>query len=120
MSIWLIFASSKIFHNFLSSFSKLTFSKNYFRYTIRVRNSLDSDQARHFVGPGLDPNCFPRLSAVGTSRQSFSSKGCRILNLFIGYEPLTPRECSGSVVECLTQDQGAAGSSLTSLTVLCP
>ena len=30
------------------------------------------------------------------------------------------RECSGSVVECLTGDWRAAGSSLTSVTVLCP
>ena len=29
-------------------------------------------------------------------------------------------ECSGSVVECLTRDQGAVGSSLTGVTVLCP
>ena len=27
---------------------------------------------------------------------------------------MIPKECSGSVVECLTQDQGAAGWSLTS------
>ena len=31
-----------------------------------------------------------------------------------------PREHSGSVVKCLTQDRGAAGSSLTGVTVLCP
>ena len=30
------------------------------------------------------------------------------------------RQHSGSVVECLTQDGGAAGSSLTNVTVLCP
>ena len=30
------------------------------------------------------------------------------------------RECSGSVVECLTRYRGAAGLSLTSVTVLCP
>ena len=30
------------------------------------------------------------------------------------------RERSGSVVECLTQDRRAAGSSLTGVTVLCP
>ena len=30
------------------------------------------------------------------------------------------REHSGSVVECLTRDRGAAGSSLTGVTVLCP
>ena len=29
-------------------------------------------------------------------------------------------EGSGSVVECLTQDQGAAGQSLTDVTALCP
>ena len=29
-------------------------------------------------------------------------------------------EHSGSVVECLTQDRGAAGLSLTSVTALCP
>ena len=28
------------------------------------------------------------------------------------------RECSGSVVECLTRDRGAAGSSLTGVTML--
>ena len=32
-------------------------------------NSLDSDQARHFVGPDLGPNCLRRLSADDTSRQ---------------------------------------------------
>ena len=26
-------------------------------------NSLDSDHARHFVGPDLGPNCLQRLSA---------------------------------------------------------
>ena len=30
------------------------------------------------------------------------------------------REPSGSVVECLTRDRGAAGSSLTGVTALCP
>ena len=28
-----------------------------------MSNSLDSDQARHFVGPELGPNCLQRLSA---------------------------------------------------------
>ena len=31
--------------------------------TIRVSNSLDPDQTRYFVGPGLCPNCLQRLSA---------------------------------------------------------
>ena len=30
------------------------------------------------------------------------------------------RERNGSVIECLTLDRGAAGSSLTGVTVLCP
>ena len=30
---------------------------------IQVSNSLDRDQARHFVGPDLGPNCLQRLSA---------------------------------------------------------
>ena len=28
-----------------------------------MSNSLDPDQARHFVGPDLGPNCLQRLSA---------------------------------------------------------
>ena len=31
--------------------------------TIQVSNSLDPDQARHFVWPDLGPNCLQRLSA---------------------------------------------------------
>ena len=37
-------------------FSKSAFSKKYFRITIRVSNSLDPDQDRHFVGPDLGSN----------------------------------------------------------------
>ena len=44
-------------------FLKLSFSKNSFRNTIRVLNSLDPDQDRHFVGPDLDQNCLQSLSA---------------------------------------------------------
>ena len=46
-----------------AEFFKITFSQNYFRNAIRVPNSLDPDQARRFVGPGLDPNCLQMLSA---------------------------------------------------------
>ena len=42
------------------------FLKNYFRNTIK---SLDRDQARHFAGPDLGPNCLPRLSADNASMQ---------------------------------------------------
>ena len=42
--------------------SKLTFSTNIFKNTLRVSNSLDPDQDRHSVGPDLGPNCLQRLS----------------------------------------------------------
>ena len=34
-----------------------------------MSNGLDPDQARHSVGPDLDPNCLQRLSADGVSTQ---------------------------------------------------
>ena len=68
------------FHAFLSSAdffsSKSTFLKSSFSDTIRVSSSLNPDQAQHFVGPDLDPNCLLRLSAEDTSRQ-------RINNIFL-------------------------------------
>ena len=50
-------------------FSKSFFSKTSFRNTIRMSNSLDPDQAPHFVGPDLGPNCLEKLSADDTSKQ---------------------------------------------------
>ena len=47
--------------------SNSTFSKNSFRNTIRVPNSLDPDQ--HFVWPGLGQNCLQISSSDCTSRQ---------------------------------------------------
>ena len=43
--------------------------KKIFRNTIRVTNSMGPDQARHFVGLDLGPNCLQRLSTDDTSRQ---------------------------------------------------
>ena len=43
---------------------------------ITVSNSLDQDQARHFVGPDLGPNCLHRLSADGTG-------GLRVKVIFV-------------------------------------
>ena len=34
-----------------------------------MSNSLDPDQARHFVAPVLGPNCLQLLSADATSRK---------------------------------------------------
>ena len=61
-----------IIYPFLSSadFFKINFFlKNSFRNTISLSNSLDPDQARHFVGPDLGPKCLQRLSADDTRRQ---------------------------------------------------
>ena len=42
-----------------------------------MSNSLDLDQARHFVGPDLGPNCLQRLTADDTRRQSvLHSQSC--------------------------------------------
>ena len=49
-------------------FSKSTFSKNSSRKTIRVSNSLDPDQARHFVMSDQILNCLQRLSADDARR----------------------------------------------------
>ena len=57
------------FINFACSFfSKSTFTKKSFTNSIRVSNSLDPDQAQHFVEPDLGPNCLLRLSAEDASR----------------------------------------------------
>ena len=45
------------------SCSKLVFSKNLLRKTIRVSYTLDLDQDRQNVGPDLGLNCLLRLSA---------------------------------------------------------
>ena len=61
-----------------------------FRNTVRMSNSLDPDQARHFVGPDLDYTVsvckgHQQMTHVGTSRQrvneSFSCKFMIICNL---------------------------------------
>ena len=49
-------------------FQNQFFSKNSFRNTIRVSNSLDPDQALQNVRPDLDPNFLQGLSADDTSR----------------------------------------------------
>ena len=43
-----------------------------------------------------------------------------ILGCFIVQIKRSNREHNGSVVECSTRDRGAAGLSLTGITVLCP
>ena len=49
---------------------------------------------------------------------SLSDKIRQILLKTFNYTSILIRECSDSVEECLTRDRGAAGSSLTGVTVL--
>ena len=70
-AIWIFLLSlalspQGIFSCFLSSvdfFLIQLFSKNSFRNTLKVSNSLDPVQALCFVGPDLGPNCLQKLSA---------------------------------------------------------
>ena len=41
----------------------LSFLKKSFRNTIRVSNSLEPDQARHYVWPDMGPTCLQTSSA---------------------------------------------------------
>ena len=47
--------------SFANFFSKLTFSKNSFRNTIRVPINLGPDQDKRSVDPDLGPNCLQLL-----------------------------------------------------------
>ena len=44
-------------------FSKFTFSKEFFRNTIRVSNSLDLNQDSFSVDSDVGPDCLQRFSA---------------------------------------------------------
>ena len=70
--IIILFACSVTLHAFLSSvdflFLNELLQKKSFRYAIRVSRSLDLDQAQHFAGPNLGPNCLQRLSADNKKR----------------------------------------------------
>ena len=59
-------------------FFKINFFEKKIRNTIRVSNSLDPDQARHFVGPDLGLNCLQRFLADDTSRQRVNELQCML------------------------------------------
>ena len=60
------------------------------RNTIRVSNSLDPDQTRHFVGPDLGPNCLQMLSAGDTSRQRVNNLSELLIWMSISCVIVTP------------------------------
>ena len=59
-----------IFHVFccLLIFFKVLFFKRFFLGIPSVSNSLDPDQAQHYVKPDLSSNCLQRLSADNTNK----------------------------------------------------
>ena len=68
MLVWVLAGGKnhgKFFPAFFTSadFFKINFFEKFFRNTITVSNSLDSDTARRFIGPDLGPNCLQKLSA---------------------------------------------------------
>ena len=64
------------------SFSKSTFSKNYFRNTIRVSSSLDLDQAQQFW-PDLGPNCLQRYLQTALVGKELKSHQKLAADIFI-------------------------------------
>ena len=54
---------------FLSSMDFFFFKKKNLPGIPSVSNSLDPDQARHFVGPNLGPNCLQSLSVDDKSHK---------------------------------------------------
>ena len=50
-------------------FLKIIYLEKSSRNTVTVSNSWDPDQAQHFVGLDLSPNCLQRFSADDTSMQ---------------------------------------------------
>ena len=47
-----------------------------FFHTIRVSNSLDLEQARHFVGPDLGPKLFAKVSADNKKKDKYKTTCC--------------------------------------------
>ena len=62
-----------------------------------------------------DIKLFPTVRSQDILLQIFDIQSDVVLQKQAHY-----RECSDSVVECLTQDRGAAGSSLDGVIALCP
>ena len=71
-----------IFLAFADFFENLTFSKNSFRNTIRVSNSLEPDQAGCSVWSYLSPSCLQRSAADNkvTHWQRVENLFCNLLS----------------------------------------
>ena len=71
--------------------------------TISVSNSLDPDQARHFVGPDLGPNCLQRLSADNKVAPSKELNTKQLVDTTFWLEPWLKLISFGSNFSNLTQ-----------------
>ena len=80
-------------------------------------NDQKHENLTHSISIGPYKYMHPRLNNVLPLKRRFRWSSPHIIRNHIQNKH---RERSGSVGECLTEDQGAAGSSLTCVTVLCP
>ena len=78
------------------------------RLTQAKRESVKTREHINSPARDLESGLFPM----------FIESGWTAMMYFIHYNPPTHWERSASVVECLTRDRGATGSSLTSVTAL--
>ena len=81
-----------------------------------MSNSLDSDQARHYAGPDLGPNCFARLSVEDTGRQKVQNVPFFALDLSLLTAPVAEvypltwaTNCLLDCLQCDDQNVGLAG-----------
>ena len=80
MPTWYFLLSADFF------FQNQLFRKVIFQeYHQSIKNSMDPDQVRRFVGPDLGPNCLQNLSENDASRQivNYYGTGCNSLANFV-------------------------------------
>ena len=74
------------------------------------------------VQPRKTRPCLTERLLMGRKESNQTNKTSEIVctKYWLTAKSSLPRECSGSVIECLTQDHEAGGLSLTGVTSLCP
>ena len=77
-----------------------------------MSNSLDPDQARHFVGPDLGPNCLKKV----ISRRQRSLLAGQELNINYG---LAPSDMSYVLRKTVKRQQNATKDVITKHRLLC-
>ena len=83
------------------------FQNHLFRKILSVSNTLDPDQARHFVGPNVGPNCLQGLSAddkIALIMQRIEYFGRMAINSH-GRQP-TSQQGLQLMIECSVNEPG--------------